>query len=448
MRQLLLALGVPAVLALAQQQWLLRQPPRLEALEPAPASSGPAALRSRFSRPMDSASIARSSRLQPPLEHRWLGEGDGLMLSLSAGQRLSEPLRLELEGRDRRGLALRPGAWWWDPRPRVLAVVPVPGGEQLQLRERDGRWHPLSPVWHRILQVQPTGGGRSLALVSRSPEGEHRVWRLPLRQRNLAPLAQGLGPVQAGRLEPLLPESLTFAHLSGNQRGDLLVQSTMGMPGESVLRLWSAGGDSRLLDLEASGGVQLLPEGGAAVVPLPEGLALVDLPPRVARRQILPGSRDLSSFCPQAGRALLVRHWPDFRRSLELVEPGQAPRHLWVGSQALMASACDRGGQRVWVLLLDATGAQRLTLLSLDRQGRLLRRRTLTGWELEPGTGLQYDPSTDRLLATLRPVAAAGSTTGPKQTVTAARAVLIDATRLELDPLDQPVLQAQWLPAG
>ncbi len=44
-----------------QQQWLLRQPPRLEALVPAPASSGPAALRVRFSRPMQAASVAAAS---------------------------------------------------------------------------------------------------------------------------------------------------------------------------------------------------------------------------------------------------------------------------------------------------------------------------------------------------------------------------------------------------
>ncbi|MFM7677174.1 MAG: hypothetical protein ACKO5F_16695 [Synechococcus sp.] len=439
-----LALGIPAALVVVQQQWLLRMPPRLEALDPAPASFGPAALRVRFSRPMEAASVAAASGLRPPLPHRWLGEGDGLLLSLDAGQRVGEPLQLQLAGEDRRGLALRSAAWWWDPRPRVLAVVPVAGGEQLQLREQNGRWHPLSPVWYRILQVQPSGGGRAVALVSRSPSGEHRVWRLPLRQRNLVPLAQGLGPVQPGRLEPLWPEGLVFAHLSGNPRGDLLLQAGSGVPGESLLRLWPAEGGSRSLDLPASGGVHLLPEGGAAVVPLPEGLALVDLPPRQPRRQILPGSRDLSSFCPQAGRALLVRHWPDFRRSLELVEPGQAPRQLWIGSEALMASACDRGGQRVWLLLLEASGAQRLSLLALDRQGRVLGRRPLPGWELEPGTPLQYDPATDRLLATLRRTRGAGGagTRGP------ARAVLIDATDLSLDPLERPVRQALWLPAG
>ncbi|MFN9570197.1 MAG: hypothetical protein ACK59G_09715, partial [Cyanobacteriota bacterium] len=64
-----------SLLALALQQALLRQPPRLLQLSQAPASSGPAALRLRFSRPMDPASLA-ASRLDPPLAHRWLGDGD------------------------------------------------------------------------------------------------------------------------------------------------------------------------------------------------------------------------------------------------------------------------------------------------------------------------------------------------------------------------------------
>ena len=39
-RILLLALGVPALLAVAQQQWLRQRPPRLVALTPAAASAG------------------------------------------------------------------------------------------------------------------------------------------------------------------------------------------------------------------------------------------------------------------------------------------------------------------------------------------------------------------------------------------------------------------------
>ena len=179
------------------------------------------------------------------------------------------------------------------------------------------------------------------------------------------------------------------------------------------------------------------------VVPEPEGLSLQTLPVSLGgsdppRRQTLPGSRDLSSFCPQAGRALLVRHWPDYRRSLELVEPGQAPRQLWLGGEALLASACSRGGQRVWALLLEGIQNPRLSVASFDASGRLLARRSLPEWEAEPGAGLHWDPSTGQLLTVLRP---RGEASTP-------RAVLIDGDHLRVRPLGPSVSQAQWLPGG
>jgi hypothetical protein len=180
------------------------------------------------------------------------------------------------------------------------------------------------------------------------------------------------------------------------------------------------------------------------VVPDTEGLHLETLPPQTPRRQTLPGSRDLSSFCPQAGRALLVRHWPDFRRSLELVEPGQPPRQLWLGEQALVASACDRSGERAWALLLEGQERPLLSLLALNRDGRVLERRDLQGWELEPGTGLHWDPASGQLLAALRPQSA----NGPQSLLEPAQPVLIDGQTLELRPLSQPVRQVHWLPAG
>jgi hypothetical protein len=439
---LLLALGLPALLALAQQQWLVRQPPRLERLTSASASVGPAALEARFSRPMALASLERQSQLQPPLAHQWLGEGDRLKLALAAGQRIGAPLNLKLAGRDRRGLALPPQSWQWDPRPRVLAVVPSGGGEQLQLRDHDGRWRPLSPIWPKLPVVEPLGDGSGVALTSQNEQGGLRVWLVSLRQRNLAPAGQGLAEVRPDPPRPLVEQQQTFAHLSANRRGQLLVQSGGLLPGESSTRLWTGNGSPRRLDLEATGPMRLLPEGGAVVVPQMEGLSLRALPPQTTAPQTLPGSRDLSAFCPRAGRALLVRHWPDYRRSLELVEPGQAPRQLWIGSQALVASACAGGGERIWALLVESSGQPQLTLLALDRQGRLLGRRQLAGWELEPGTGLHFDPSGDRLLAALRPLGPADRPPPP------ARPVLIDASRLTLTPLDREVLQALWLPAG
>ncbi|MCP9888186.1 hypothetical protein KBY96_09635 [Cyanobium sp. ATX 6A2] len=442
-RPLLLALGLPALLVVAQQQLLVRQAPQLEELGNAPASSGPAALQARFSRPMQAASLQQASRLTPPLAHSWLGSGSNLLLSLAEGQRIEAPLELQLAGRDERGLTLQPSSWHWDPRPRVLAVVGAAGGEQLQLREHDGSWRPISPVWPEIPHVLPLGDGSGVAAASREPDGQLRLWRIPLRQRNLRPADEPTQAVRAEDPQPLQAGPVLFAHLSSNRQGDLLVQSGQLEPGSSQARLQRGGGWRwRRLPWSASGPMLLLPEGGAVVVPDTDGLHLETLPPQAPRRQTLPGSRDLSSFCPQAGRALLQRHWPDFRRSLELLEPGQPPKQLWLGEQALVASACSRSGDRVWALLMEGSVEPRLTLLALNRQGVELGRRLLSGWELEPGSGLHWDATGDQLLTTLRPRARGDAAPPP------ARAVLIDATSLELRPLQAPVKRAQWLVAG
>jgi hypothetical protein len=441
-----LALGLAAALALVQQQLLHRQPPRLDRLVPAAASSGPAALQARFSRPMQRASVAAASELSPRLAHHWLGDGDTLLLTLAPGERIRSPLTLRLAGRDLRGLALAPQHWLWDPRPRLLAVVPVASGEQVKLREHDGRWRPITPVWPRITMLEPLGGGNAVAVVSRSETGRFRVWRVPLRQQPLRPLgrrrATDPAPAAAGAPQPIAETELLFAHISGNRRGELLVQAGGDQPDQATISLWPPTGGPRQLPLQASGPVRLLPEGGAVVVPEIDGLSLRDLPPRAPRRQTLPGSRDLSSFCPRAGRALLVRHWPDYRRSLELVEPGLAPRQLWIGTQALVATACSRGGEKVWAMLVEGVGRPALTLLALDRRGAVVTRRRLSRWELEPGTGLSYDPSSDRLLAVLRPLEEGQGPPPPP------RVVLIDAATLTPRPLEQEALQAIWLPPG
>jgi hypothetical protein len=446
-RTLWLALGLPALLAVVQQQWLLRQPPRLLALTPAAASAGPAALKARFSRPMDRTSLQAGTALSPALAHRWHGEGDTVVLSLAAGQILDSALELQLSGRDRRGLALAPARWRWDPRPRLLAVTPAAGGgERLQLREHNGRWRSLTPPLARIQAVEPLGDGSGVVFTAEEPGRGMRVWRLPLRQSPLVPSrdkAGALPVLRAGRAMALGAGGLGFAHLSADRRGALLVQAGGGGTGEPSSLYWPAGGGGpRMLAIRAAGPIRLLPEGGAAVVPEPEGLGLHSLPPRLPRRETLPGSRDLSSFCPQAGRALLVRHWPDYRRSLERVEPGRAPRQLWIGAEALLASACAGGGERVWALLVAGTGRPALTLLALDGEGRVLRRQALANWELEPGTGLHHDPSGNRLLASLRPLGPAGSPPQPP------RPVLIDANTLKLQPLPQTARLALWLPAG
>jgi hypothetical protein len=439
MKRVLLVLGGGMALAALQQQLLLRRPPRLVELTSTTASSGPAALDLRFSRPMQRSSLERTSRLEPRLAWRWLGDSNPLRLLLLPRQTIPGPLQFLLAGVDRRGLPLLPQRWRWDPRPRLLAVVPVAGGEQLQLQRRNGSWQALSPVWPQLAHVMPLGDGSGVALLSGNGQGSHQLWRLPLQQFNLVREPRTLGEPRAGQLEALNDQPLLFAHLSSNRRGDLLVQaSTTALePGTTVLL--GRDGSRKPLVQDASGPMQLLPEGGGVVVPELEGLTLHSLPGQPRRRQVLPGSRELSSFCPVSGRALLVRHWPDYRRSLELVEPGQPPRQLWVGGEAVLASACDRGGERVWLVVNDWNRGAQPQLLALDRSGRILQQRVLSGWEVEPGSAMAFDPTRQQLLLTLR--SRGRATEG-------ARAVLVDGQTLRLQPVDKPVRLALWLPAG
>jgi hypothetical protein len=159
-----------------------------------------------------------------------------------------------------------------------------------------------------------------------------------------------------------------------------------------------------------------------------------------------------------------VRHRPDYSRSLELVEPGEAPRILWQGRQAVMGSACASGGERIWLLLMDGIGQPRLQLLALNRSGQILQRKQLNGWQLEPGTKMHYDASRNQLLLALKPITVRRSELKPianvrreiksisVEPITAegrqeARPALIDANSLTLRVLDKPIRQVQWLPA-
>jgi hypothetical protein len=346
----------------------------------------------------------------------------------------------------------------------MVAVVVVQGGEQLQLRHQDGSWQAVSEVWPSIPHLQVLGDDSGLVMATADDKGRLQVWRLAIQQSNLAPANPGLKPPLVGAAQRLSQNPLLFAHISSNRRGELLLQSATELSGKSQTQIWDASGRRTELQLESSGAIQLVPHGGAMVVPHPEGLILMRLPGQPQRRQMLPGSRDLSSFCASGGLALLVRHRPDYSRSLELVEPGEAPRILWQGRQAVMGSACASGGERIWLLLMDGIGQPRLQLLALNRSGQILQRKQLNGWQLEPGTKMHYDASRNQLLLALKPITVRRSELKPianvrreiksisVEPITAegrqeARPALIDANSLTLRVLDKPIRQVQWLPA-
>jgi hypothetical protein len=438
-RSVWIALGAGCLLVVVQQQILERRPPRLLSLEPQAYSSGPGALDLLFSRPMQRQSLAEQSRVDPPVAHRWLGSDALQRLLLLPDQVLRTPLALRLRGIDRRGMSLPEQRWAWDPRPHLLVVARVNGGEQLQLLSHDGQWLALSPVSPRIPSVEPLASGRGVVFLAAEPRGQrwNRLWKRSLSPRSLVRGHERLGPPALGALETLWPEPLSFAQISSNRRGDLVLQLGGLVPG-SASGIWiEPGGRRHKLDLEVSGPIRLLPSGDGMVVPSPDGLELRGLREDGSIPQMLPGSRVLVAFCSASGEALLMRHWPDYRRSLERVQPGAAPVTTWLGVEAVLAASCNPSGDKVWMLLNRWRGQPRSEVVRLDRRGRLVARRDLAPWQPEPGTALSYDPVGDQLLLTVR-----------RDPRLPAQPALLDGETLRLRVLPKPISQATWLPAG
>ena len=430
MKRLWIPLTLALALAAVQQQWLQRRPPRLLAIEPAAAGSGLAAVELQFSRPMDGASLQANLQLPADQPHELLGEGNRWRLQLSGTTPISKPLTLQIAGVDQRGNALEPSQWQWEPRPALLASRPAGENEQLLSWQEATGWQKLTNLSGSVHSLLPLGNGSGAALVTATDPLEKQVQRLRLSP-DLTLIDQ----------RPLEREPVVFASLSTNNAGDLLVQRSKLQQSYAQVELWNAKGKRRQLPMTAGGPIRLVPQGGLAVVPEEDGIALQTLPPLPAKRDFLPGLRDLSSFCPQAGRAVLVRHWPDYRRSIELLEPGRAPRQLWIGTEALLSSACAGAADRIWILLLSGLAEPLLELVELNRDGEVLKRMALEGYEPEPGSQMHYDPSRRALLLLLKQRSALGAS----QALPQAHLFTVDTGVLQAIP--GPIGHAGWLPS-
>ena len=438
-RKLAVLLSSFAALVLVQQQLLLRRPPRLVSRTPQPLQSGSAALDLRFSRPMQRESVAVASQLQPNLPHRWQGENTLLRLVINANQTINDSIELTVAGKDHRGQALPPQRWWWDPRPWLLVNRQVDGGDQLQLLGRDGVWIPLSPTLNQIQRIVPLGNGKGAAVIETDKDWKQRLYLLSLLPRNITAQRDELSAPKPEQFLPLVKGQYLFASLSGNLNGDLLVKTGGFSPGSGRTELIKADGQRKILDIKSSGPIHLLPSGGGAVVPTFNGLTLRPLIDNDSPPQILPGARDLGDFCQATGRAVLIRHWPDYRRSIELVIPGLPPKQLWLGEESVMALSCDSSGERIWAVLgrwQERSSKHELVLL--DGDGNILRRRSLEPWTLKPSSIMQFDPVGEQLLMTVS-----------QNGWDAGQPAFINANTLEwLKILPISINEAQWLPAG
>ena len=228
---------------------------------------------------MDRNSVAENSRLLPHQPHQWFGQQDQFRLLLDPGAQIRSPQKLVLGGRDQRGLALPKRSLWWDPRSYLLAVMVEEEGEQLKLRREDGSWLPLSSVEQRILQIEPLGNGEGVAFVTDNDPSKLEVLLRQLTPRAISDQAQGLADPLPGAIQSLASGSLLFAHLSSNQRGELLVQVGGIEAGSDRTWIRSANAKRRDLDLEVAGAIRLLPDGSGLVVPSYDGLDLLPMNP-------------------------------------------------------------------------------------------------------------------------------------------------------------------------
>ena len=173
-------------------------------------------------------------------------------------------------------------------------------------------------------------------------------------------------------------------------------------------------------------------------VPAREGLRIDSLSEaHGSDPQILPGSREIGAFCSASGRAVLIRHWPDYRRSIELVIPGLAPRQLHLGDQAVLAVACNNAGTQIWAVLgrWSAQGREQ-TMVLMDETGRIQKQKQLNPWTLQPGTQLLVDPVRQQLLMCVSENADSNT----------AFAALMDANTLEWSEFSRiPIKEAVWL---
>jgi len=414
------------LLALLQQHGLQQRPGRLLAVRPAVDVA--AVLELRYSRPVDLASLAASIQLVPDVPLSATADGATVRLRLSQPYRASGPLMVRLGGRDQQGQPLHQVRLQWDPRPLLLGLVSSSQGQRLELGWPSGTWQPITPWESAISNVLPMGDGRGVVYAAAVDPLSQKNWFVAVEQSGVVlrhqPTAQ---QAAAPPPRPLPGPTTLYSHFSSSNTGLLLLQGVSSAvleqptdhrpflqifhPSRTRRLGWLGRQDQpwrkvTLLDERPAGTVELLPSGDGIVFPDENGLVVTSLPPHPPQRHLLPGNRDLKTFCGTGQRAVVLEHQPDYIKTIELLRPGLAPELVWEGEAAILAVACDETAERIWLLTVDGIlrndqPRQDILLLEVQPGHGVVTALALTDHGLSATPTLHYDPVTHSLLTVL-----------------------------------------------
>ena len=454
------------LLALVQHYGLQRRPGRLLAVRPAVDAA--AVLELRYSRPVDPASLAASIQLVPDVPLSATTDGATVQLRLSQPYRASGPLEVSLGGQDQQGRPLPQVRFRWDPRPLLLGLVSSPQGQRLELAWPDagGAWQPVTPWESRISNVLPLRDGRGVVYAAAVDPLSQKNWFVAVEPSSVALRDLPRASQPAAPPHPLPGPATLYSHFSSSNRGQLLLQGVSSaalerpadhppflqlfQPNQARGLRWLGRRDqpwrqTAPLDHRPAGPAALLPSGDGLVLPDENGLVVVSLPPLSPQRHLLPGNRDLKTFCGAGQRAVVLEHQPDYVKTIELLRPGLAPEVVWEGEAAILAVACDETAERIWLLTVDGVlrdGQPRQDILLLEVQPGhgVVAALHLRDHSLSATPTLHYDPVTHRLLTVLE-----------HATETRSEALLITLTvpggqvPPQLTSINKPMNMAYWL---
>ena len=453
-----------------QQAGLQRRPGRLLAVQPAVNTA--AVLELRYSRPVDLASLAESIQLMPEVPFRATADGAAVQLRLSQPYRASGPIQVSLGGQDQQGRPLHQVQVLWEPRPLLLGLVSGSNGQRLELSwpdaDADGPWQPITPWEQSISNVLPLRDGRGIVYAAAVDSLSQKNWFVAMEPSGVVSGDLPTTWQPAAAPQPLPVPATLYSHFSSSSRGHLLLQGVNSAALEEPalhppflklfqtnqargLRRWlrrrdQAWRQTTPLEHQPGGPAVLLPSGDGLVFPNENGLVVVSLPPLKPQRHLMPGNRDLKTFCGQGQRAVVLEHQPDYTKTIELLRPGLAPEVMWTGEAAVLAVACDETAERLWLLTVDG-------ILGNDGQPQ----QDVLLLEIQPGRGvvtalhlaehspsatptLQYDPVTHRLLTVLE---------HPGKAQSEALLITLPAPGQQVPPhltsMDQPMDMAHWL---